>query len=82
MLSKNISVQIRPDEKVPNKETYIIISDNKKKIKLEQKFIKQERNQMIELNYEECERLMNILHHFVFKESYIYKKDKLLIFNK
>ena len=79
MKSKNISVNIKKTEIIPYKETYIVIQETKKTIKFVQKFKTQTENQVITLDYNECERLMNLLHYYVFKGKYQYKKDKVLI---
>lgn len=81
MISKNISVNIKKNQKVPFKETYIVIQNTKNKVYLHQKFKNSEKNQKIALNFEECERLMNLLSHYVFKGDYKYSKDKVKIFD-
>jgi len=82
MISKNVSVNMKKDKKVPFKETYIIIHNSKPILYLNQKYIDSKKNQKIELNFEECERLMNLLFQYVFKEKYSYTKDKMLIYRE
>ncbi len=78
MLTKNISVELESGKKVPSKEIYIVFSKSNKKIRLDQKFVKESNNQSITLNYEECRRLMNLLNFYVFRGEYAYSKDKML----
>ncbi|MFX1235784.1 MAG: hypothetical protein ACFFBY_14725 [Promethearchaeota archaeon] len=82
MKSKNISVNIKENHEIPFKETYIVIHNSKHKIDIHQKFSISKNNQKIELTFEECERLMNLLFYYVFKENYQYSKDKVLIYRE
>lgn len=82
MISKNISVNIKNGNEIPFKETYIIIHNSKQKLDLYQKYIDSKKNQKIELNFEECERLMNLLVFYVFKGKYKYSKDKIKIYRE
>jgi hypothetical protein len=82
MKSKNISVQIKHNENIPFKETYIIIRKSTQKVSLYQKCIDSQQNQKIELNYEECTRLMSLLVHYVFHDKYEYSKDKVIIYRE
>ena len=82
MLTKNISIELEQDKKVPLKETYVVIYKSSKKIRLVQKFTSEPKNQFITLNQEECERLMNLLHFYLFNDKYEYRKDKMIIINK
>jgi len=82
MLTKNISIELEQGKKVPSKETYVVFYKSSKKIRLVQKFMSDSKNQSITLNYEECERLMNLLHFYLFDGEYRYRNDKMLIINK
>ena len=82
MFTKNISVEIKENKKVPMKETYVSFYNSKKKVKILQKFIDESKNQSIILNLKECERLMNLFNHYLFEEKYKYFKDKMLVFKK
>lgn len=82
MISKNISVNIKNNQKVPFKETFIVIQKTKNVAILYQKFKNSEKNQKIELSFKECERLMNLLSYYVFKGDYKYSKDKLIIYRE
>ncbi|MFX1497904.1 MAG: hypothetical protein ACFFBH_10280 [Promethearchaeota archaeon] len=82
MISKNISVNIKKSQEVPFKETYIVIQNTKNKVYLHQKFKNLEKNQKIELNFEECERLMNLLFCYVFKGTYKYSRDNVKIYRE
>jgi hypothetical protein len=82
MITKNISVRIKKGHEVPFNETYIVIQKSKQKIVLHQKYINSEKNQKIELNVDECERLMNLLAHYVFNGNYEYSKDKIKIYRE
>ena len=44
MKTKNISVNIKKDEKIPFKETYIAFYKSKNKIKLDQKYVDKTKN--------------------------------------
>ncbi|MFW9872726.1 MAG: hypothetical protein ACFFG0_06445 [Candidatus Thorarchaeota archaeon] len=82
MISKNISVNIEKDQELPFKETYIIIHNSQKIIGLKQKYINPKKNQTVELNFEECERLMNLLFYYVFNGKYNYTKDTMKIYRE
>ncbi|MFX0019551.1 MAG: hypothetical protein ACFFBT_01580 [Promethearchaeota archaeon] len=82
MISKNISVKIKKNQEVPFKETYIVIHNSKQKVYLHQKFINSRKNQKIDLKFEECKRLMNLLSIYVFKGNYEYSKDKVIIYRE
>jgi 5,10-methenyltetrahydromethanopterin hydrogenase len=82
MLTKNISIEIKDNETVPTKETYITFFKSNKQVKIVQKFIDETKNQSITLNLNECERLVNLFYHYLFKGKYEYLKDKMLIFKK
>ena len=82
MKTKNISVNIKKDEKIPFKETYIAFYKNKNKIKIEQKYIDKTKNQSITLNFKECERLINLLTLFVFNGKFEPYKGKMLRFEE
>ena len=66
MITKNISVRIKKNHKVPFNETYIAIHNSQRKIFLHQKYINSKKNQKIELNIEECERMMNLINFYMF----------------
>ncbi|MFX0001658.1 MAG: hypothetical protein ACFE88_16225 [Candidatus Hermodarchaeota archaeon] len=82
MKTKNISINIKKGEKIPYKETYITFYKHKNKIKIDQKFIEQTKNQSITLNLEESERLINLLTFFVFNGKFKPYKGKMLKFKK
>lgn len=82
MISKNVSINIKKEKEIPFKETYIIIHNSKQKLSLFQKYINSRKNQKIELNFEECERLMNLLFYYVFNRNYKYTKDKVRIYRE
>ncbi|MFX1590207.1 MAG: hypothetical protein ACFFC1_18880 [Promethearchaeota archaeon] len=77
MITKNVSVRIKKNHKVPFNETYIAIHNFQQKIFLQQKYINSKKKQKIELNIEECERLMNLLNFYVFDGVYEYSKDNM-----
>jgi len=78
--TKNISIQIRKGKKVPQKETYVVFYKRKSKIKIDQKFINPSLNQSITLEFQECERLMNLFNSFLFDGKFKPIKDKMVIF--
>ena len=80
MKTKNISVNIKKNKKVPFKETYLVFSKRQNKVKFIQKFIDQTKNQSITLNIEECYRLMNLLYTYLFNNKFQPHKGKMLIF--
>ena len=82
MKTKNISVCIKKDEKVPFKETYIVFYNSDNKVRLDQKFKDPSKNQSITLNIEECKRLLNLLHFYEFKGEFDPYKDRMLIFEQ
>ncbi|TXT60941.1 MAG: hypothetical protein BAJALOKI1v1_1210002 [Promethearchaeota archaeon] len=82
MITKNISVNLRENQEIPWKETYVVIQESRKKVILHQKVVNSKENQVIELNLEECERLMNILFHYAFKRNYNYSKDKVIFYRE
>lgn len=82
MITKNISVRIKKNHKVPFKETYIAIHNSQRKILLHQKYINSKKNQKIELNIEECERMMNLINFYVFDGLYEYSKDNMRIYRE
>ena len=82
MKTKNISVCIKKDEKIPFKETYIVFYDSVNKVRIDQKFINPSKNQSITLNTEECKRLVNLLHHYKFNGKFNPYKDNMLIFEQ
>jgi len=82
MKSKNISVNIKKNKEVPFRETYIVIQESRKKVRIHQKYIDSKKNQKIELNFEESERLMNLLSYYVFKGNYKYSKDRVIFYRE
>ena len=82
MKTKNISVNIRKDEKIPFKETYIAFYKSKNKISIEQKYVDKTKNQSVTLNLKECERLINLLTSFVFNGKFEPYKGKMLRFEE
>ena len=82
MLTKNISIDIKKGKKVPLKETYLVFYKFKDKVKLVQKFIDDKNNQSITLNFEECQRLINLLDYNFFEGKFSPFKDKMLVFEK
>lgn len=82
MKSKNISVNIKENQEIPFKETYIVIYNSYSKVIIHQKFNDSKHNQKIELNFKECERLMHLLYYYVFKGDYKYSKDKAIIYQE
>lgn len=82
MISKNVSLKIKKNKEIPFKEIYIIIRNSKQKVCLYQKFINSGKNQKIELDFKECERLMNLLFYYVFNGNYQYSKDKVIIYRE
>jgi len=82
MKTKNISVNIKKDEEIPSKETYIAFYKSKSKIKINQKFIDNSKNRSITLNFKECERLINLLTFFVFNGKFEPNKGKMLRFEE
>jgi len=82
MKTKNISINLKKNEKIPFKETYIAFYRNKNKIKIDQKYLDSTKNQSIILNYKECERLINLLTSFVFNGKFEPYKGKMLRFKE
>lgn len=82
MISKNISVNIKKDQKVPFKERFMIVHSSKRRIDINQKFSNSRKNQKIKLNFEECERLMNLLYYYVLNGKYKHTKDKMIIYRE
>jgi len=82
LLTKNISIDIKKGEKVPLKETYLVFYKFKNKVKLVQKFIDDKNNQSIILNFEECQRLINLFDFYLFDGKFSSFKDKMLVFDK
>lgn len=82
MFTKNISIDIEKGKKVPLKETYLVFFKFKNKVRLVQKFIDETKNQSITLNFNECERLINLLNFYLFNGKFEPFKDKMLIFEK
>ena len=82
MKTKNISINLKEDEKIPIKETYIVFYIHEEKIKIEQKFADQGKNQSITLNQAECERMMNLIAYFLLDGKFVLKKDKMLKFKE
>lgn len=82
MISTNISVKIKKSQEAPSKETYFVIHNSKQNVSLHQKFINSRKNQKIDLKFEECERLMNLLSTYVFNGNYKYSKDKVIIYRE
>jgi hypothetical protein len=82
LLTKNISIDIKKGEKVPLKETYLVFYKFKNKVKLVQKFIDDKNNQSIILNFEECQRLINLFDFYLFDSKFSSFKDKMLVFDK
>lgn len=80
MISKNISVNVKDDQDLPFKETFIIIHASNKKLNLYQKYINPQKNQKIELKFEDCKRLMNLLFYYVFNGDFQYSKDKMIVY--
>lgn len=44
MITKNISIEIKKNEKIPIKETFLVFYKTEKKVRIAQKFIDQEKN--------------------------------------
>ncbi|MEJ2294424.1 MAG: hypothetical protein P8Y23_06595 [Candidatus Lokiarchaeota archaeon] len=82
MITKNISVKIKKEQASPFEETYLAIQKSKDMVKIYHKEKNELNNQKIELNFKECERLINILFHFVFKGNYKYSKDSVIIYHE
>ena len=82
MKTKNISVNIKKNKKVPFKETYLVFNKQKDKVRIVQKFIDETKNQSITFNFNECERLINLLNFYLFNGKFEPYKDKMLIFEK
>jgi len=82
MFTKNISIDIEKGKKVPLKETYLVFFKFKNKVRLVQKFIDETKNQSITLNFNECERLINLVNFYLFNGKFEPYKDKMLIFEK
>jgi hypothetical protein len=82
MRSKNISVNLKKDRNIPFKETYVAFYKSRKKVKIDQKFIDQTKNQAIILNYRECERLMNLLNDFVLDGNFKPSQGKMEVFKE
>jgi hypothetical protein len=82
MKTKNISVCIKKDEKIPFKETYTVFSDSNEKVRIDQKFVDSTKNQSISLNKEECKRLINLLNFYMFNGKFNPYKDKMLVFEQ
>ena len=82
MKTKNISVNIKKNKKVPFKETYLVFNKQKDKVRIVQKFIDETKNQSITFNFNECERLINLLNFYLFNGKFEPFKDKMLIFEK
>jgi hypothetical protein len=80
IISKNISMNLRKEKTIPYKETYLTIRSFQKNVNLHQKFSDSRRNQKIDLNFEECKRLMNLLAYYAFKGKYKYSKDQVIIY--
>ena len=70
MKSKNISINLRENCTIPHKETYLIFYKSKKRVKIEQKFVDQTKNQKIVLNLRECTRIINLLIENVYEGSF------------
>ncbi|TFG22261.1 MAG: hypothetical protein EU532_14540 [Promethearchaeota archaeon] len=81
-MTKNISINLNKGKKVPLKETYLVFYKNKNKVKLVQKFIDEKNNKSIIINFEECQRLINLLDFYLFDGKYKPFKDKMLVFKK
>lgn len=82
MKTKNISIEIKRDKNVPFKETYIVLYNSKKKLKIGQKFLDESKNQSITLNFQESRRLMNLLYHYMFGDNFIHESDRMLKFEE
>ena len=82
MKTKNISIDIKKNSKVPLKETYLVFHKHKNKVNIVQKFIDQTNNQSITLNFKECERLMNLLNFYLFDDKFVLFHDRMIIFEK
>ncbi len=73
---------MKKGEKVPFKETYLVFNRRKDKVRIVQKFVDQTKNQSITLKSQECERLINLIHSFLFNGKFKPYKGKMLIFEK
>lgn len=82
MFTKNISVDIEKGKKVPLKETYVVFYKSKDKIRIDQKFVDESKNQSITLNLNECKRFINLLNFYSFDNKFEPFKDNMLIFEK
>ena len=80
MKTKNISIDIRKNKNVPFKETYVVFYKKQDKVRIVQKFIDPAKNQAITLNFKECKRLMNLLHEYLFDETFVPKHGRMEIF--
>ena len=82
MFTKNISVDIEKGKKVPLKETYVVFYKSKDKIRIDQKFVDESKNQSITLNLNESKRFINLLNFYSFDNKFEPFKDNMLIFEK
>lgn len=82
MFTKNISIDIEKGKKVPLKETYVVFYKSKDKIRIDQKFVDESKNQSITLNLNECKRFINLLNFYSFDNKFEPFKDNMLIFEK
>ena len=82
MFTKNISIDIENGKKVPLKETYVVFYKSKDKIRIDQKFVDESKNQSITLNLNECKRFINLLNFYSFDNKFEPFKDNMLIFEK
>jgi len=65
MRTKNLSIKIKPNCKVPYQETYVVEYKSKDSIMIFKKFIDQTKNQIISLEFRECGNLLKFLEDFI-----------------
>ncbi len=82
MKTKKISINIRKEEKVPFKETYLVFNRTLNKTKIVQKFVDSKKNQEITLNLKESIRLMNLFNKILFNGKFKPSLDKVIVFQE
>ncbi|HDZ18957.1 hypothetical protein LCGC14_0958720 [marine sediment metagenome] len=82
MKTKNISINIKKEEKVPFKETYLVFNRALNKTKIVQKFVDSKKNQEITLNLKECIRMMNLFNKIFFNGKFKPSLDKVIVFQE
>ncbi len=82
MKTKNISINIKKEEKVPFKETYLVFNRALNKTKIVQKFLDSKKNQEITLNLKECIRMMNLFNKIFFNGKFKPSLDKVIVFQE